>query len=103
MTPEKKIQNSIINYFKELEKLGYYVYVERRQAGGLSYKKGQPDLYAVCYGKHIEIEIKAPDGKRSPLQEKWETRCKKLKILYCLAYDLEDVKNFIYFHFNIKI
>ena len=42
MTPEKKIQNSIIKYFKDLQKQGYPVFIERRQAGGFSYKKEKP-------------------------------------------------------------
>ena len=53
MTPEKKVQNEIIKYLKSKD-----VFFERRQAGGFSYKKGIPDLYAVIDGMHIEIEVR---------------------------------------------
>lgn len=101
MTPEKKVQNDIIKYLEDLAKKGVYLYVERRQAGGLSYKKGIADLYAVCDGKHIEIEIKKLNGKRTPLQEKWEQKCKRLNILYCLADSLDVMKKFMYDNFKI--
>ena len=55
MTPEKKVQNSIMDYLKQLDKDGLPVMVERRQAGGFSYKMGIPDLYAVVNGYHLEI------------------------------------------------
>lgn len=101
MTPEKKVQNSIVEYFKDLAKKGHLVRVERREAGGLSYKKGMADLWAVYDGKHIEIEVKKQNGKRTPLQEKWEIQCKELNILYCLANSLQVVKNFMNIYFGI--
>ena len=61
MTPEKKVQNQIVNYLNELQTNGFPVFVERRNAGGFSYKKGIPDLYASVNGLHIEIEVKPND------------------------------------------
>lgn len=85
MTPEKKVQNSIIEYCKELYKQGYKVYVERRQAGGFNYKMGIPDLYIVINGQHIEVEVKAPNGHLRPMQEKFRDLCLKLNIhWYCV-------------------
>ena len=101
MTPEKKVQNEIIKYFEDLAKKGHNVRIERRQAGGLSYKKGMADLWAVYDGKHIEIEVKKPNGKRTPMQEKWEFMCNQINILYCLANSLQTMKNFMNIHFRI--
>lgn len=99
MTPEKVVQNKIYSYLKNLEKNGEKVYVERRQAGGFSYKMGIADLYAVIDGKHIEIEVKRPGGQLRPMQEKWRDRCKAMNILWLCADNLEQVIMFIHEHF----
>lgn len=101
MTPEKKVQNNIIEYLEELIEKGYPVFYERRQAGGFSYKKGIPDLYAVINGIHLEIEVKAINGKLSILQEKFKNKCKKLNILYVCSNSIENFKNFIALNFKM--
>lgn len=92
MTPEKRIQNSIINYLHSLKATGHPLYYERRQTGGFSYKAGLADLYAVYNGLHIEIEIKRPGGNVRVLQEKWEEVCKSINIIYMRVDNVEDVK-----------
>ena len=92
MTPEKKVQNSIVSYLKSLEDEGLPVYVEPRQAGGFSYKMGIADLYAVIDGKHVEIEVKQPGGCLRPMQEKWRDKCHAKNILWICATSKEDVK-----------
>ena len=93
MTPEKRVQNSIINYLKLLENQGFPVMVERRQAGGFSYKMGIPDLYAVINGIHLEIEVKRPGGQLRPMQEKYKQRCISKNIAYVCADNIDVVKN----------
>ena len=93
MTPEKRVQNSIINYLKLLEKQGFPVMVERRQAGGFSYKMGIPDLYAVINGIHLEIEVKRPGRQLRPMQEKYKQRCIAKNIAYVCADNIDVVKN----------
>lgn len=92
MTPEKIVQNAIVDYLTELEQQGHKLYHERRQAGGFSYKMGIPDLYAVYNGIHIEIEVKRPGGSQRAMQEKWEAKCKRLGIPYVCADSVDDVK-----------
>ena len=94
MTPEKLVQNKIIKYLKELRKKGYPCYVERRQAGGYSYKKGIADLYVVYNGIHIEIEVKKVGGKLSPMQEKWKEECNELNIIHLVIDDVNDLKKY---------
>lgn len=97
MTPEKQVQNAIVEYAKQLYKEGKPIYIERRQAGGFNYRMGIPDLYVVANGKHIEIEVKAP-GKLnhlSPMQEKFRDMCKKLNICWCVVDNVEDAKKVI--------
>lgn len=92
MTPEKKVQNSILDYLKKLDKDGLPVIVERRQAGGFSYKMGIPDLYAVVNGQHLEIEVKAPGGYLRPMQVKYAMRCREKNIAYICADNVDVVK-----------
>lgn len=103
MTPEKSVQNSIINYCKKLADKGFPIMYERRQAGGFSYKMGIPDLYVVINGIHIEIEVKRPGGQLRPMQEKFRDKCYKLHIAYLCADNLDDVKLFIKTNFNIYV
>lgn len=95
MTPEKEVQNAIINYFKKLNDSGIKNYVERRQAGGFSYKMGLPDLWVTIFGKHIEIEVKRPNGKLRATQQKWEKRFKELGAIYLCADSVIDVIDLI--------
>ena len=95
MTPEKRVQNSIMEYFKHLEKNGYPIFYERRQAGGYSYKKGIPDLYVVLNGIHVEIEVKKPGGKLSTMQEKFRDMCDTKNILWICAESVEEVQEFV--------
>lgn len=100
MTLEKKVQNSIINYLKKLKENDEPLFFERRQAGGFSYKKGIPDLYAVYYGLHIEIEVKKVGGKLSTMQEKFKDMCYKNNIKYICT---DNVDSFINFMNEIKL
>lgn len=101
MTPEKVIQNAVYSYFKDLEKKGLPAFIERRQAGGFSYKMGIPDLYAVYDGIHIEIEVKRPGGKLRTMQEKYRDKCERLHILWICVDNLEQMKAFMCKYFNI--
>lgn len=103
MTPEKRVQNNIVAYFKKLQDEGLAVYIERRQAGGFSYKMGIADLYAVVNGIHLEIEVKKPGGELRPMQEKWRDRCKKMNILWVCADKVEDVEKKVNEIFDLSI
>lgn len=96
MTPEKKVQNKIEKYLDELISQGIPIYYERRQAQGVGYKYGLPDLFLVINGIHVEVEVKAPNGDVRAAQEKWEMRFKNLGILYTRPHSLEEFKNFIF-------
>ena len=99
MQPEKQIQNDILAWFAKLEEEGYPIIYDRRQAGGFSYKKGIPDVWASYDGRHIEIEVKVPEKELRPMQEKFKLKCQQRNTLYLCAKSLQDVKNFIKEHF----
>lgn len=93
MTPEKIVQTAILKYLKKLSET-QPLFFERRQVGGLSYKKGIADIYAVYDGLHIEIEVKKPGGHQSAMQEKFEEKCKKIGIPYLCVDSVDQVVAF---------
>ena len=96
MTPEKIVQNQVLDYLRDLEKQGLPVMSDRRQAGGFSYKMGQADVWASINGRHIEIECKRPSGgEQAAMQMKWEMKCKKANVMYILANNLNSVKEVV--------
>lgn len=94
MTPEKIVQNKILNYLHLLKEEGLPLFYERRQAGGFSYKMGIPDVYAVYNGKHIEIEVKAPGKQLRPMQIKFKDMCERNNTKYICVDNIDDFKDF---------
>lgn len=86
MKIEDKIQASIIKWLKKNE-----IFYMRREAGGFTYRKGLPDLYAIYKGKHIEIEVKDPKGEASSMQIKQRRILENAGAIYILAKSLNDV------------
>lgn len=103
MTPEKRVQNTIIDILSKLQKAGQPIFVERRQAGGFSYKMGIPDLYAVIDGRHIEIEVKAPGKTLRPMQEKFRDKCKLLHIEWHCFDNIVDFKSYLMQQWHLKV
>lgn len=96
MTPETRVKNEIIRYLESLQNQGAPIYIDRRQAGGFSYKKGLPDLYFVYDGTHIELEFKAPNGEASSMQLMWQRKFKELyNIDDYIVSSVEEVKEII--------
>lgn len=102
MERESAIQRAIMDFFTSLTKAGYPVLAQKRQAGGFNYKHGIPDIYVVIDGKHFEIEVKSPNGKRRATQEKWEERFKSLHIPYLLVNDVDELKKIINYYLHRK-
>lgn len=95
MTPEKRIQNKILAYLKDLKEKNYPIFYQRREAGGFAYKKGIPDIYCVVNGRHIEIEVKADNGQLSSMQITYKEMFEKIGIKYIVAKSVEDVSEVI--------
>ena len=96
MTPEKIVQNAIIDYVKKLAKEGKKVKFWRREAIGQAYEKGTPDLYGSINGYHVEVECKREaGGMLSPMQEKKKAEYISLGILYISPKSLEEFKEAI--------
>jgi hypothetical protein len=86
MTPETKVKNAICKFLLTHDGL----YLERRQAGGFSYRAGAPDIWFVYRGRHVEVEFKAPGGTASSLQLKHEDRLRAAGSLYWRGHSPSD-------------
>lgn len=77
-----------------VEPCGYY---EKRWGGGQFTKAGLPDLHIVIYGKSIDIEVKASNGKPSELQLFTINQINECGGKAMIAYpkDFEIIKNLI--------
>ena len=95
MTPETRVKNKILDYLKQLVKEDQPIFFERRQAGGFSYKKGIPDIYAVINGTHLEIEVKKPGGELSAMQEKFRDMCKRKNICWICVENISELKQMV--------
>ena len=49
------------------------------------------------------IEVKAPGGKQSEAQKRFEARCKAVGISYDLAFSVDDVRKIIEGRYNVKL
>lgn len=63
MANEKNFENKVKNFLKNNN--CYYI---KYWGGGEFTKAGIPDILTCCNGVFLGIEIKAPNGKPSPLQ-----------------------------------
>lgn len=86
MTPETKVKNAICKFLSGIPDL----HVERRQAGGLSYRAGAPDVWFVYKGRHVEVEFKAPDGQVRSLQLKHERELRNAGSLYWRGNNVDE-------------
>ena len=95
-TDESKLTKDILTYFEELKNQGHPIYWEHRSGqGGLGYKKGAPDFFAVYNGIHIEIECKGSDGKQSAMQRKFQWKCETIyNIHYCCPHSFAEFLEF---------
>lgn len=80
--PESVVQTKII---KRLESAGWYVIKLIK-----TNKNGIPDLLAVKAGRTVFIEVKAIDGRVSPLQDYRMSELRKRRIETFVMYKPED-------------
>ena len=93
MTPEGKVLSAVTSYLR-IEMKNGRCYYERRNAVGLNYRKGIPDIWFTKNGKHYEVELKRPGGTRSTLQYKYEKIFKELNTEYVCIDSFEKFLEF---------
>lgn len=62
-----------------------------KQWQGLGSTPGVPDVVGCYRGRFIGIEIKTPQGRMSPHQEKWRQLIEEAGGIYIMARSFEDV------------
>ena len=96
MTPEAKVTKQCLDYLKALKEKGYPLYWEHRSGqGGFNYKKGLPDLFIVFARYHIEVELKALNGKRSTMQDKYKKIFESHGTPYICPHSFEEFRDYI--------
>ena len=95
-TPETLIKKSIKDY---LRLSGWFTFSIMQ---GLGSYRGIADIFGIKNNKNIWIEVKAPGGRQSDYQKKFEHDIKQQGGHYILAYSVEDVDRYIVDNFGEK-
>lgn len=92
MAAEKNFENRVKNFLK-----AQGCWFIKYWGGGQFTKAGVPDLFLCCNGRFIAVELKAPDGKPSPLQLYTIEEIKKAGGIALVLYptDFEEFKAMI--------
>lgn len=87
---EKAIENKIKQYLKTVEDLYFF-----KEHGGLYGTAGVPDIICCYKGRFIALEVKAPDGKATALQDATIRRIIGAGGIARIVRSLEEVKEII--------
>lgn len=87
---EKAIENKIKQYLKTVEDLYFF-----KEHGGLYGTAGVPDIICCYKGRFIAIEVKAPDGKATALQDATIKRIRKAGGVAEIVRSVEEAKEII--------
>ncbi len=87
---EKAIENKIKQYLKTVDALYFF-----KEHGGLYGTAGVPDIICCYKGRFIALEVKAPDGKPTALQEATINRIREAGGVAEVVRSVEEVKEII--------
>ena len=87
---EKAIENKIKQYLKTVEDLYFF-----KEHGGLYGTAGVPDIICCYKGQFIALEVKAPDGKATALQDATIKRIRKAGGVAEVVRSVEEAKEII--------
>lgn len=87
---EKAIENKIKQYLKTVEDLYFF-----KEHGGLYGTAGVPDIICCYKGRFIALEVKAPDGKATALQDATIKRIRKAGGVAEVVRSVEEAKEII--------
>lgn len=90
MALEKKIENKIKEYLKTIKDLFFF-----KEHGGMYGTAGVPDIIICFRGKFIGLEVKAPDGKLTPLQDATIRKIKASGGIAEVVRSIDDAKRII--------
>lgn len=102
MHAEGFLTKQIAAWLKECQGRGDPLFWEHRSgSGGFAYKEGIPDLFIVVGKYHIEVELKAPGGRRSAMQDKWKRRFEAMGVPYVCPTSLDELKSYLIPYINL--
>lgn len=85
-----------MKYLRSLEEAGEAISdIGKRESLGYSYEDGIPDVHFTAHGIQCELELKAPNGKPSAIQLKWQLIYKRKGTPYLRSSNYEEVVEFI--------
>ena len=87
---EKAMENKIKQYLKTVEDLYFF-----KEHGGLYGTAGVPDIICCYKGQFIALEVKAPDGKATALQDATIKRIRKAGGVAEVVRSVEEAKEII--------
>lgn len=91
----KLLQEKKIFFFSVPNEAGGRSKIQQMQLVSMGLRSGASDMVIVLPGKVIFMEVKTPDGKQSPAQERFEARVKELGHEYIVVRNLIDVEKSI--------
>lgn len=93
---EGSLTKQVATWLKSLQERGVPLFWEHRSgSGGFAYKQGLPDMFLVVGDKHVEVELKAPGGRRSPMQDKWKARFEAMGTPYVCPTSLAELQQYL--------
>ncbi len=87
---ETAIVNTIVRYLRSLPGCA----VRKRWGGGMGVA-GDPDITGCIRGRHLELEVKRPGGKPTPLQEKRLREWRDAGAVVEVVASVEDVREIL--------
>jgi hypothetical protein len=108
-TPEKIIQNAILDYLAlcpsllviPIDTVGMFdakrgAYRKKKPNRGAVWHTGVADVL-VYSKKHgfIALEVKSPKGRQSPVQKEFQAACEFLGVVYNVVRSIDDVLNLL--------
>lgn len=94
-TPETDLKDQVCKKLDKMQSSGYAIIYWRRNADGINFHQGDPDIYGSFNGYHFEIELKAKDGELSSSQKRVIERFKRFKINYILLDKIDNLEPFL--------
>jgi len=100
---EALIQVEIVKYLQS-EKIYFFAVsneahgrskIQQMQLVTMGLRAGVSDLIVWLGSRTLYIEVKAPKGKQSDRQKKFQKKCEDSGREYFLVYSVDDVKNII--------
>jgi hypothetical protein len=102
-TPEKEIENSIIDHLRKKRFFTFRVHnvtqfdphINAYRKPGKGYVPGVSDLIAMKDKRIVFLEVKTPQGSQDPNQKLFEDRVRDEGFEYYVVRSIEDVDNLL--------